>query len=108
MTELESYTVVLLRRPADAPDLSEEQLEALQEQHLAFLQKQRDAGTMAAAGPFWGQPDESLRGLCVYSVPVEEARDIAGQDPSVVAGRMAAETFEWLVPPGLVSFGFRP
>ena len=103
--ELVSYTVVLLRRPADAPDLPEHELEALQDAHIAFLQAQRDAGTLLVAGPFLGQPDESLRGLCVYAVPVETARAIAATDPSVVAGRMAAEVFEWLIPPGLVSFG---
>jgi hypothetical protein len=31
------FTLVLLRRPADTPDLPEEVLDALQECHLAFL-----------------------------------------------------------------------
>jgi uncharacterized protein len=103
--ELVSYTVVLLRRSADAPDLPEEELDAIQEQHIAFLQGQRDAGSMLASGPFRDQPDESLRGLCVHAVPVEEASAIAARDPAVVAGRMAAEAFTWLMPPGLARFG---
>ena len=30
------YTVVVLRRPADAPEMSEEDLDALQARHLAY------------------------------------------------------------------------
>jgi uncharacterized protein len=103
--ELQSYTVVLLRRSADALDIPEEELDAIQERHLAFLQEQRDAGAFLSSGPFSEPPDESLRGLCVYAVPVEEAQAIAGRDAAVVAGRLTAEAFSWLVPPGLARFG---
>ena len=30
------YTLVLLRRPADAPQMSDEELDALQARHLAY------------------------------------------------------------------------
>jgi uncharacterized protein YciI len=62
--ELESYAFVLLRRPADAPALPERELDALQERHLAYLDRLAEAGKLVAAGPFSDQPDESLRGLC--------------------------------------------
>jgi uncharacterized protein YciI len=105
MTGLVATTVVLLRRPADAPDLPERRLEELQEAHLAFLGAQREAGAMLAAGPFVDQEDVSLRGLCVYAVGVDEARAIAATDPLVVAGRLTAEVFTWLMPPGQARFG---
>jgi len=48
--ELESYVFVLLRRPADAPDLAEEELDRLQEQHLAHLAAMAKAGKLVCAG----------------------------------------------------------
>src|SRR5689334_1233968 len=61
---LEEHTLLLLVRPPDAPEVSDEEAESLQRQHLAFLQEKRRQGVMAAAGPFRGQPDQRWRGLC--------------------------------------------
>ena len=102
MRELEPYTVIVLRRPADAPDLPEAELDRLQDAHLAFMDGQRAAGTLLANGPFDDRPDESWRGLCIYTVGFEEAQRIAAQDPLVVAGRLAVQPLTWLVPPGLL------
>ena len=38
------YTVVMLRRPADAPDLPDEELDALQARHLAYRAELRQRG----------------------------------------------------------------
>jgi uncharacterized protein YciI len=103
--ELEPHTFVLLRRRADAPDFSDERGDELQAAHLAFLDAQRETGVMLAAGPFRDQADETLRGLCVYAVPLEEAKAIAATDPWVVAGALAADPFTWLAPPGQARFG---
>jgi uncharacterized protein YciI len=97
------FTLVLLLRAPDAPDLPEEELDALQEQHLAFLRSLRERGALAAAGPFTDRRDETLRGLCVYTTDADEARRLAAEDPAVLAGRMAPEVVTWLVPPGEVS-----
>jgi uncharacterized protein YciI len=105
VTGLVATTVVLLRRPANPPDLPETRLDELQAEHLAFLGTQIEAGTMLAAGPFRDQEDAGLRGLCVYAVPVDEARAIAATDPLVVAGRLSAQAFSWLTPPGQAAFG---
>jgi uncharacterized protein len=103
--EFDRHTLVLLRRPPDAPDLPEAELEKLQAAHLAHLSAMRERGAMAVAGPFDDQADESLRGLCVYTVPPEEARRLAEQDPSVRAGRMKPEVLTWFTPNGEVQFG---
>jgi len=105
VTELEPHTVVLLRWPADKPDFSDDELERLQEQHLAFLGSLRERGVLLAAGPLTEQPDESWRGICVYAVPPDEARQLAAEDPSVQAGRLEPVVFTWLAAPGSVSFG---
>jgi uncharacterized protein YciI len=93
--ELERRTLVLLVRPPDPPQLSEEEADALQERHLAFLQRMRDAGHLLAAGPFGNQPDESLRGLCLYRTTLAETRRLTAQDPSVARGRLAVQSMDW-------------
>ena len=102
---LEPHTVVLLRRPADAPDLPEAELERLQAGHLADHAALRDRGLLAVAGPFTGQEDESLRGLCLFRCGVEQARELMAQDPSVRAGRLYADVFTWLTAPGSLPLG---
>jgi uncharacterized protein YciI len=102
--ELERFALVLLRRGPRAHEFSESELEALQAQHLAHLDEMTARGKLMAAGPFSDQPDDSLRGLCVYATGVDEARELAARDPSVRAGRIAAEVMTWWTPKGSVSF----
>ncbi len=102
--ELERYSFVLLRRPVDAPALPEAELDALQEQHLAFLKRMTDAGKLVAAGPFSEQPDELLRGLCIYDTSLDEARTLAADDPLVRAGRLAVDLMTWWTERGVVTF----
>jgi uncharacterized protein len=96
----EEHTLVLLRRPPNARQLPVRELDALQERHLAHLAAMRERGVMVAAGPFSNQTDESLRGLCVYTVPADEARRLAEQDPSVKARRLAIDVVTWHTPDG--------
>jgi uncharacterized protein YciI len=101
--ELERYTFVLLRRPPDAPDLPEERLNEIQEQHLAHLADLRERGVLLLAGPFDDQPDESLRGLCVFNTDIEETRAIVADDPAVRAGRLAGDVMTWWTGKGALS-----
>ena len=101
--ELESYSFVLLRRPPDAPDFPEEELERLQQQHLAHLGAMHERGAMLLAGPFEHQPDDSWRGLCIYLTPLVETRALAEADPSVRAGRLAVDVFTWWTEKGAVA-----
>jgi uncharacterized protein len=103
--ELESYTFVLLRRGPRALDFSEEELDRLQAAHLGHLDAMRAKGALLVAGPFRGQPDETLRGFCLYATDVDETRTLVEADPSIRAGRMAAEVMTWLTPPGSIGFG---
>ena len=84
--DFESYAFVLLRRPANAPELPEDELDRIQAQHLAHLAAMGEEAKLVAAGPFSDQEDESLRGLCFYATSVEEARELANSDPAVQAG----------------------
>ena len=102
---MESVTLVVLRRPSDAPELPEDELDRIQEDHLAFLDEQLAEGALAAAGPFRDQLDETLRGLCVYRTDVEETRAIVKSDPAIRAGRMTGEVVTWWFPAGQAGLG---
>ena len=106
MTEddFDRLTLVLLRRGEAAGAFAGEELERLQEEHLAYLRALRERGPLTVAGPFGEQSDERLRGLCVYAVGVDEARELAEQDPAVRAGRLAVEVLSWYVERGELSF----
>lgn len=104
--KLDAYTVVLLRRPADAPQLAEEVLAELQRQHVAFNARMREEGHALFTGPFRDQPDPSLRGINVYRTSIEETTRLMRQDPLVKAHRLEVDVFTWLIPAGLL--GERP
>jgi len=98
------YTLVLLVRPPDAPELSEEAAAAVQDAHLASQADLHDQGHLVTAGPLAGQDDERLRGVSVLSVDPETARRLYSADPAVRAGRLAVEVMTWMVPAGSVRF----
>jgi uncharacterized protein YciI len=98
------YTLVLLHRPDDAPEMPEDELDALQSRHLADRAKLRRDGVLAANGPLREQSDPSLRGLSILSCDLDEARRLSDLDPSVQAGRLTYEVFEWWVAAGTLAF----
>jgi uncharacterized protein len=102
--ELEAFELVLLRRPADAAEYPEAELDRIQREHLAYHDGLRASGQVVTNGPVAGQGDESLRGLTFYRTgSVERSRELAEADPSVLAGRLAVEIMTWLCPPGTMS-----
>lgn len=94
------HTVWVLRRPPDAPDLSEDRLNEIQEAHVARIDALRTDGKLLASGPFIDQADESLRGFSILDVGPEEAEQLASEDPAVRAHRLVIETLTWLTRPG--------
>jgi uncharacterized protein YciI len=98
------FTVVVLRRPADAPDLPEDELARLQAEHLAYRAELRDRGLIVVNGPFDEQSDESYRGMSVFACDVVEAARLSDGDPSVRAGRLAYDVMEWWVAAGTLGF----
>ena len=89
MIDFDSFTLLLLTRPPDAPDLGEQEQATLQDGHLAHLAKLHDAGVLLAAGPVAVGPDEPLRGIGLFNVGPDEAAALMAEDPSVRAGWLA-------------------
>ena len=98
------YTMVLLRRPPDAPQMSDDDLDALQARHLAYRAGLKKRGVLVANGPLGEQSDESMRGLSIYACDLAEAARLSDGDPSVQAGRLAYDLFEWWVAAGTLAF----
>jgi uncharacterized protein YciI len=98
------YTLVVLRRPDDAPEMSEEDLATLQSRHLAYRAELRQQGLTVANGPFDEQSDPAYRGMSIFACSPEEAARLSDADPSVVAGRLAYDVMEWWVAADSLAF----
>jgi len=98
------YTIVILRRPPGAPEMSDEELDELQTRHLAYRAELVSSGVVVANGPFDEQSDPSYRGMSVFACDPAEAARLSDGDPSVVAGRLAYDVMEWWVGAGSLAF----
>ena len=65
--EFDVHTLVLLRRPSDAPQISDAELDALQAQHLAYRAELRRQGVLVVNGPLTEQSDPAMRGLSIFA-----------------------------------------
>ena len=102
--EFDVYTVVVLRRPADAPELTDEELDELQRRHLAYRADLARRGVLVANGPFGEQSDPAYRGMSVFACDGAEAARLSDGDPSVAAGRLTYDVMEWWVRAGSLVF----
>ena len=98
------YTLVVLRRPADVPDMSDDELDELQARHLAYRADLGRQGLLVANGPFDEQSYLSYRGMSIFSCDPAEAARLSDGDPSVQAGRVAYDVMEWWVRAGALAF----
>lgn len=102
--EFEVYTLVLLRRSPNAPQLPDEELDALQARHLAYRTELHRQGILVVNGPLSEQSDISMRGLSIFACGLEEAARLSDGDPSVQAGRLTYDLMEWWVGAGSLAF----
>ena len=100
------YTVVVLRRPTDAPEMPDEELDELQARHLAYCAELVRQGVLVANGPFDEQSDPSYRGMSIFACDRAEAARLSDGDPSVLAGRLVYDVMEWWVRAGSLAFPF--
>ena len=102
--DFDRFTIGLLILRADAPKLSEEEENALQDAHMSHLAKLHDEGHLLVAGPLLGSSDRDLRGLEIYRGSPDHVKEFADRDPGVMAGRYRHQFLPWMVPRGAVSF----
>jgi uncharacterized protein YciI len=99
--QFDSFFLVLLVRPPNAPDLPKAELDRLQEGHMANMQRLAAEGKLFKAGPTEDFSGRNVRGIFVLKTEsIDEAKAWVATDPSVKAGRLAPEFLKWYVEKG--------
>jgi uncharacterized protein YciI len=95
------YLVLLKKGPSWAPGESPA-LRALQEKHLANIRALWQAKKLVIAGPVEDEAGD-LRGLFVFQAEsLDQAKEWAGSDPAVKAGRLTPVVYPWWVEKGVL------
>jgi uncharacterized protein YciI len=96
----ERYALVLLRPSPDRKPIPKEDGEKLQAAHMAHIRSMAASGALVGAGPF-GDTPTTISGVFIFKTPIEEAKRLANDDPTVKAGRNLVEIYAWEGPKGI-------
>jgi len=90
---MKKYFICFLKQGKNR-NQSEAEATKIQENHLAYMGKLAEEQKICIAGPF--DDDGAIRGITIYSVPtLEDAQQLANNDPAVKAGRLEVEVHPW-------------
>jgi uncharacterized protein YciI len=99
--EFDTFMLVLLVRPPNAPEVAKPELDQLQEGHMANMRRLHAEGKLLKAGPTEDQSGRNVRGIFILTTDsVEKAREWIGDDPLIKRGRLVAEYLKWYVEKG--------
>lgn len=99
--EFDSFILVLLVRPPNAPDLPKAELDQLQEGHFANMKRLADEGKLFKAGPIEDFSGRNIRGIFLLKTEsLDQAREWVASDPLIKIGRLVPEFMKWFVQKG--------
>jgi uncharacterized protein YciI len=99
---LEKYSLLLVHQ-GDKWDPKSPVPQDVLKQHLSYLMGLMQQGKLALAGPF--RDDGELKGIFIYSVPMDEAVKLEGEDPMVKNGFFKIEGHPWATAKGVLAAG---
>ena len=99
---LEKYSLLLVHQ-GDKWDPKSPVPQDLVKQHLAYLMGLMQQGQLALAGPF--HDDGELKGIFIYSVPMDQAMKLEAEDPMVKNGFFKLEGHPWATAKGVLAAG---
>ncbi|MEM6360965.1 MAG: YciI family protein [Bacteroidota bacterium] len=95
-TEIVKYYFVELISNPDRPELSKAAVDSIQRAHMANISHMIEDGKLLLAGPF-----ENGGGIFILDVAsLEEAKELAANDPAVKAGRLLTKIRPWYTSKG--------
>lgn len=95
-----NYCFGMLMSAPNRAKISDEEAQKIQAGHMAHLNALADKRWLVAAGPMVSPGN--LRGLVISKCKsIEEAKEMAAQDPAVQRGRLYIEAYRWHAPAGL-------
>lgn len=100
LAQMRPYTLLLLRVGPRylPPDSRPPEQAAIIREHGRRNMQLREEGKMALVGPVGGA--SPIVGLCVFTVPEAEARELMKDDPAVNAGLFLTDYATWYGAPG--------
>ncbi|HMC30438.1 MAG TPA: YciI family protein, partial [Candidatus Angelobacter sp.] len=99
---LEKYAL-LLAHQGESWDPKSPAFQDVVNKHVPYLKSLIDQGKLAVAGPFLDGGE--LKGVFIYSVPIEEAMKLENEDPMVKAGNFKIEGHPWATAKGVLTPG---
>lgn len=91
---MKKYFLCIYLSGKKAHEHTKQELNKIQEGHLANINKYAALGKINIAGPFGD--DTEKRGILIFDVAtIEEAKKILDEDPAVKAGRLTYEIHPW-------------
>ncbi|HCH64314.1 MAG TPA: hypothetical protein DFR83_16030 [Deltaproteobacteria bacterium] len=102
--DMDVIQVVLLEKGPSWSDKPSPVLDALQADHLAYVEAMWQAGQVEVCGDAT-LPSAELQRICIYRTPKPSiAQTWAAQDPAVLAGHFSVRVVSWELPAHWVTF----
>lgn len=99
---MEKYYIGLLSKGPAWTNVDSEELDKLEEAHLANLRKLQQSGKLVAAGPC--PSNEDLQSIYLFKTEtMEEAAALVWTDPMVQQRRLTCDMYPWVLPVGLIN-----
>lgn len=89
---MQVYTLVFLKAGPNR-DQDEKTVAALQSAHLGYLRSLFEMKKLVTLGPLLDESE--IKGICIFAAGLDEAKQLAENDPMVISGRLLAEVHPW-------------